>query len=250
MKKTLEQFLEEITGCQVDIVKECDADEDCQEIEIGSNTYLIKIRTTKTQRDGYHYMLSAKNTDMEEAVQVVKNLMPDASVSKLRDYIAISLKNEDIMEEDLIKTIEGEIYGAVKVMDIGYMKRGEDLEEYLEIAQKTLSDESIVQKTIYNLRDYLNKKIIENTDYEDVKKYIFKRNSPEKLDQDTIRAGMSFIENSMNISKTSSKLYIHRNTLLYRLDKIKEHLGLDIRTFNDAKDFYFGIQIYNKNKRF
>ncbi|MPM74597.1 hypothetical protein SDC9_121585 [bioreactor metagenome] len=64
------------------------------------------------------------------------------------------------------------------------------------------------------------------------------------MDKNLLHTGISFIENDLNISKTSSYLFLHRNTLIYRLEKIKEILGLDIKTFKDAFIFYISIKSY------
>ena len=56
----------------------------------------------------------------------------------------------------------------------------------------------------------------------------------ESLDEETLNIIRTFFENNLNLSETSRKLYVHRNTLVYRLDKIEKKYGLDIRTFEDA----------------
>ena len=57
------------------------------------------------------------------------------------------------------------------------------------------------------------------------------------LDEEITSTAEEFIENSLNISETSRKLYLHRNTLTYRLDKIEKETGLNVRKFNDAVTF-------------
>ena len=61
------------------------------------------------------------------------------------------------------------------------------------------------------------------------------------------RPSIKFFENSLNVSETSRQLYIHRNTLVYRLDKLQKSTGLDLRVFEDAITFKIradGSQIY------
>ena len=63
-------------------------------------------------------------------------------------------------------------------------------------------------------------------------------NAEEVLaDEDMITTAEEFLENSLNISETSRNLYMHRNTLMYRLDKIERITGLNIRKFSDAVTF-------------
>ena len=59
-------------------------------------------------------------------------------------------------------------------------------------------------------------------------------NLPEIFDEETLNLVEKFFENNLNTSETARKLYIHRNTLIYRLDKIQKETGLDLRTFDDA----------------
>ena len=65
-------------------------------------------------------------------------------------------------------------------------------------------------------------------------KEIFRDKSPDDFDDETLLTINKFFENSLNVSETSRQLYIHRNTLVYRLDKLEKSTGLDIRTFEDA----------------
>ena len=64
-------------------------------------------------------------------------------------------------------------------------------------------------------------------------------------DEDMVNTAEEFLENSLNVSETSRKLYMHRNTLMYRLDKIEKYTGLNVRKFSDAITFRF-ITVLNK----
>lgn len=68
-------------------------------------------------------------------------------------------------------------------------------------------------------------------------KEVFKAGSFEALDQETLLTIQKFFENNLNVSETSRQLYVHRNTLVYRLDKIQKITGLDLRNFDDAITF-------------
>lgn len=72
---------------------------------------------------------------------------------------------------------------------------------------------------------------------------VFKNGSIEKLDQETILTIQKFFDNSLNISETSRRLFIHRNTLVYRLDKIQKLTGLDLRQFDDAIIFKVAMMV-------
>ena len=72
---------------------------------------------------------------------------------------------------------------------------------------------------------------------------VFKHGSMDKLDQETLMTIQKFFDNSLNISETSRKLFIHRNTLVYRLDKIQKLTGLDLREFDDAIIFKVAMMV-------
>ncbi len=68
-------------------------------------------------------------------------------------------------------------------------------------------------------------------------KEVFKDKSPEDLDEETRATVDAFFENNLNISETARQLFIHRNTLVYRLEKLKNATGLDVRAFEDAMTY-------------
>ena len=56
-------------------------------------------------------------------------------------------------------------------------------------------------------------------------------------DKEMTDTAEEFLDSSLNVSETARKLYLHRNTLIYRLDKIEKETGLNIRKFSDAITF-------------
>ena len=72
---------------------------------------------------------------------------------------------------------------------------------------------------------------------------VFKKNPIETLDEDTLETINRFFENNLNVSETSRKLYVHRNTLVYRLEKIKKLTGLDLREFDHAIVFKVAMMV-------
>ena len=94
---------------------------------------------------------------------------------------------------------------------------------------------------IHSFKEYVLIKMLE-----DLPKYKLNENLATLLDSDArdifsdeemINTAEEFLENSLNVSETSRKLYLHRNTLAYRLDKIEKSTGLNIRKFSDAVTF-------------
>ena len=72
---------------------------------------------------------------------------------------------------------------------------------------------------------------------------IFGGKSPDEFDEETLATIYKFFENSLNVSETSRQLFIHRNTLVYRLDKLQKSTGLDLRVFEDAITFKIALMV-------
>ncbi len=74
-------------------------------------------------------------------------------------------------------------------------------------------------------------------------KEIFENKSPDEFDEETLVTINKFFDNNLNVSETSRQLYIHRNTLVYRLDKLQKSTGLDLRVFEDAITFKIALMV-------
>lgn len=72
---------------------------------------------------------------------------------------------------------------------------------------------------------------------------VFKDKSPDDFDEETLTTIGKFFENNLNVSETSRQLFIHRNTLVYRLDKLLKSTGLDLRVFDDAITFKIALMV-------
>ncbi len=72
---------------------------------------------------------------------------------------------------------------------------------------------------------------------------IFENKSPDEFDEETLTTINKFFDNNLNVSETSRQLYIHRNTLVYRLDKLQKSTGLDLRVFEDAITFKIALMV-------
>ncbi len=77
---------------------------------------------------------------------------------------------------------------------------------------------------------------------------IFGENDPADFDEEIITTVNKFFENSLNVSETSRQLFVHRNTLVYRLEKLQKSTGLDVRTFDDALTFKIAMMVVNYMK--
>ena len=72
---------------------------------------------------------------------------------------------------------------------------------------------------------------------------VFGENLPDTFDEETLTTINKFFENNLNVSETSRQLYVHRNTLVYRLEKLEMSTGLDIRKFDDALTFKIAMMV-------
>lgn len=77
---------------------------------------------------------------------------------------------------------------------------------------------------------------------------IFGENDPGDFDEEIVSTVNKFFENNLNVSETSRQLFIHRNTLVYRVEKLQKSTGLDVRTFDDALTFKIAMMVYNYMK--
>ena len=74
----------------------------------------------------------------------------------------------------------------------------------------------------------------------------FERKTIDNIDEETLNTVNTFFENSLNISETSRQLFIHRNTLIYRLNKLQRLTGLDVRNLDDAITFKLSVMVNKK----
>lgn len=72
---------------------------------------------------------------------------------------------------------------------------------------------------------------------------IFGEESLDSIDDETLNIIRTFFENNLNLSETSRQLYVHRNTLVYRFEKLQKRFGLDVRTFEDALAFKLAMMV-------
>ena len=93
-----------------------------------------------------------------------------------------------------------------------------------------------IGRLIYQLPSNLCKIFIEE---------IFGNNDPGDFDEEIVTTVNKFFENNLNVSETSRQLFVHRNTLVYRVEKLQKITGLDVRTFDDALTFKIAMMVYS-----
>ncbi|MCM1577988.1 MAG: helix-turn-helix domain-containing protein [Ruminococcus sp.] len=206
------------------------------------------------------FLIRILSSNDVSAYDVIQNLFPDKTKDFVfniteSDIVLVKEIKNNVESKDLEKlarsisdTLSGEFYTRVNV-GIGTAVIGvKDLARSFKEAQIALevgkvfdTDKSVVSydnlgiaRLIYHLPTTLCETFLQE---------VFKKNSIESLDHETLFTIQKFFENSLNVSETSRKLFVHRNTLVYRLEKIKKLTGLDLREFDHAIIFKIALMV-------
>ena len=167
-----------------------------------------------------------EDEDYEEVEQVA-NMMKDMLNSEAMATVRISYGT--IVSE--IKQVSKSYKEAKMALDVGKIFYSEKS----ITAYNTLG----IGRLIYQLPINLCRIFI---------KEIFGDSIPEELDDELLTTVQKFFDNNLNVSETSRQLFVHRNTLVYRLEKLHQSTGLDIRTFDDALTFKIALMVVNYMK--
>ena len=179
------------------------------------------------------FVISINETD----IAVVKQLAPNTSAAEL-EKLARSME-ETLKNELFIKTIIG--IGTVVTHLRELADAYKEAQTAIEVGKVFDTEKSIINyenlgigRLIYQLPTTLCEIFLSE---------VFKKNSIDSLDQETLFTINKFFENNLNVSETSRKLFVHRNTLVYRLEKIKKLTGLDLRQFDHAIVFKVALMV-------
>ena len=168
--------------------------------------------------------------------------MPEEGYERL-DQIASIIVDMMNMEAMLnVRVAYGTIVGELKDVSKSYKeaKMALDVGKIFYAEKKVTAYNTLgIGRLIYQLPINLCKIFIEE---------IFGDNVPSELDDETLTTINKFFENNLNVSETSRQLFVHRNTLVYRIEKLEKSTGLDIRTFDDALTFKIALMVVNYMK--
>lgn len=192
--------------------------------------------------DNVRTLLGGKSKDFITAVDE-KNIIVVKELDANDGYSEMDKTAKEIL--DLLKA-EGEdgvhiAYGTI-VNDIKEVSKSyKEAKLALDVGKIFFNEKDIIAysalgigRLIYQLPIPLCKMFIRE---------IFEGKSPDDFDEETLTTINKFFENSLNVSETSRQLYIHRNTLVYRLDKLQKSTGLDLRVFEDAITFKIALMV-------
>ncbi|MBQ8147992.1 MAG: helix-turn-helix domain-containing protein [Lachnospiraceae bacterium] len=209
---------------------------------------IVFIIETKNEKDNnasletVRNIFSAKSKDFITAVDE-KNIILVKEVKANETYDDLSKTAKvivDMLNTEAMSTVHvayGTIVNEIKEVSRSY----KEAKMALDVGKIFYSNRNIIAysnlgigRLIYQLPIPLCKMFI---------KEIFDGKSPDEFDEETLGTINKFFENSLNVSETSRQLYIHRNTLVYRLDKLQKSTGLDLRVFEDAITFKIALMV-------
>ena len=212
----------------------------------------VIIIETGTEKDGTEAELlgglfSAQSGDYITAVDE-SNVILIKALDMGEGYEVIERTSEmivDMMNTEAMMNVRvayGTIVSELKDVSKSYKeaKMALDVGKIFYVERKVNSYSSLgIGRLIYQLPVNLCKIFIDE---------IFGDNIPLNFDDETLTTINKFFENNLNVSETSRQLYVHRNTLVYRIEKLQKSTGLDIRTFDDALTFKIALMVVNYMK--
>lgn len=178
----------------------------------------------------------------ESSVILIKALDADYSNASLLEIaeVIVAMMNTEAMLD--VKVSFGTVVQELKDVSKSYKeaKMALDVGKIFYAEKKTIAYSTLgIGRLIYQLPINLCKIFIEE---------IFGDNVPYDLDDETLTTINKFFENDLNVSETSRELFVHRNTLVYRIEKLQKSMGLDLRKFDDALTFKIALMVVNYMK--
>jgi len=178
----------------------------------------------------------------ESNVILIKALGAEDEYDRLEQiaYTIVDMMNMEAMLN--VRVAYGTIVGELKEVSKSYKeaKMALDVGKIFYAEKKVTAYNTLgIGRLIYQLPINLCRIFIDE---------IFGDNVPSELDDETLTTINKFFENNLNVSETSRQLFVHRNTLVYRIEKLEKSTGLDIRTFDDALTFKIALMVVNYMK--
>ena len=209
---------------RVVMILECSNNRDNNVLELVRSGFSTNSRDFITAVDENNVIVVKELTDADNSREI----------EKTAGSIIAYLENEGITDSRIS-------YGTV-VKEIKEVSRSyKEAKMALDVGKIFFDERSIIAyselgigRLIYQLPIPLCKMFIRE---------IFGGKSPDDFDEETLTTINKFFENSLNVSETSRQLFIHRNTLVYRLDKLQKSTGLDLRVFEDAITFKIALMV-------
>ena len=214
------------------------------EVEAKRLVYLIetKVESESMAKELLRSLFSQQNGDYvtsvdEKNIVLIKSLHKDEvedEISQTAKTIVDMLNAEAMLS---VKVSYGTVVNELKEVSKSYKeaKMALDVGKIFYAEKNIIGYEKLgIGRLIYQLPVSLCRMFMNE---------IFGDNLPDKMDEETLITIQKFFENSLNVSETARQLYIHRNTLVYRIEKLQKETGLDIRNFDDALTFKIALMV-------
>lgn len=225
-----------------------------KELEINAKKYNLKLNL-----DFFVFLIYVPKENFKEVLKQLSNIL-NKNKNFLVEidffYIAVIKKiNYNFDEKNFFKFLKETIEKINKnlntniVVGVGKTTNGlKNIKKSFEQAKTALKIKTIFknQSPIVRFDELGFAKLIDTIPTQSCESFlneVLKKEKINDLDKETVYTINKFFENNLNISETSRKLFIHRNTLVYRLEKIKKLTGLDLRIFENATTFKIALMV-------
>lgn len=267
----------ELAVCQIQSILEAHAEKNdkntfMQKLLLGNYTDMEafnrarKLHISSTVRRAV-FLVETKQPKDDHAIAMIKNIFSARThdfITSVDDHGIIIIR--ELTSTDTYENLEDVAHMLVDMLGteamtqawVSYSNTTEDLKELcnaykeartaLEIGKTFYAERNVfgyrtlgIGRLIYQLPVSICEMFIEE---------VFGDESLDSIDGETLSVIRTFFENNLNLSETSRQLYVHRNTLVYRFEKIQKKYGLDLRTFEDAMTFKLAMLVsgYLKSK--
>lgn len=206
------------------------------------------------------YIVETKNEKDASAMETVKSLFaarPKDFISAVDErsiIIVKELRDEDTNEDMeqtarmLVDMLNAEAMSQVRVSignpvhEINGVSRSyKEAKMALEVGKIFYTEKNVIPYSNLGIGRLIYQLPVPLCDM--FMKEVFGEHLPDTFDEETLTTINKFFENNLNVSETSRQLYVHRNTLVYRLEKLEKSTGLDIRVFDDALTFKIAMMV-------
>ncbi len=215
---------------------ETEIDKELNIVEIVRSIFPTKVKDFVTAVDERHIILvkELKEKDDDAEIESIANTIYDTLTAEAMSNIFIAI-GTDVKD---LRNVSASYKEAKMALEVGRIfEESSHIVNYRKLG---------IGRLIYQLPTPLCKMFISE---------VLHGMTVDKFDEETLTTVNKFFENNLNVSETSRQLYIHRNTLVYRLDKLLKTTGLDLRNFDDAIIFKIMLMVskymkYKDNLRY
>ena len=211
-------------------------------IEARTPRVVFLVEATRMEKDGMvtellKGMFSSQSGDYitavdESSVILIKSLASDStheSMMAVADTIVAMMNTEAMLN---VRVAFGNVVQELKDVSKSY----KEAKMALDVGKIFYAERNVVAYSILGIGRLI------------YQLPTFGENVPSQLDDETLTTINKFFENNLNVSETSRQLFVHRNTLVYRIEKIQKSTGLDLRNFDDALTFKIALMVVNYMK--